>query len=239
MPFLTRYDDDRSAPGALEALRDLVVRAVLPALVVLAALAGLGWLLTDGPLSSVGRDESSVNRSLVADRTPGRNTATMLMSHVGNTEYVIGVCLLVVAVVWWRTREWWFAVVPLVAISLQASVFVATTMLIDRPRPPVPHLDPAPPTSSFPSGHVGASTALYAACFLMAVRLRNRVLRVAVRVLCVLAVAGVVVARLYRGMHHPSDVLAGLANGLVCALLAWGWVRREEPAAASRGQTRA
>jgi PAP2 superfamily len=35
-------------------------------------------------------------------------------------------------------------------------------------------------------------------------------------------------ARLYRGMHHVSDVLVAILNGLVAALLAWGWLRRDE-----------
>ena len=34
-------------------------------------------------------------------------------------------------------------------------------------------------------------------------------------------------ARLYRGMHSLSDVLVGLANGIVCALLAWNYLRRD------------
>jgi undecaprenyl-diphosphatase len=33
------------------------------------------------------------------------------------------------------------------------------------------------------------------------------------------------VARLYRGAHHISDVVAGLLNGMVCALLAYHWLR--------------
>jgi len=32
-------------------------------------------------------------------------------------------------------------------------------------------------------------------------------------------------ARLYRGMHHITDVGVGMLNGLLCALLAYGWYR--------------
>jgi undecaprenyl-diphosphatase len=28
-------------------------------------------------------------------------------------------------------------------------------------------------------------------------------------------------------MHHLSDILIGAANGLVCALLAWAYLRRK------------
>ena len=44
-------------------------------------------------------------------------------------------------------------------------------------------------------------------------------------------------ARLYRGMHHLTDVLVGVVNGVVCALLAWYWLRRRSDV--SSPQTRA
>jgi undecaprenyl-diphosphatase len=34
-------------------------------------------------------------------------------------------------------------------------------------------------------------------------------------------------ARLYRGMHHLSDVLVGFLNGIVRAVLAWNYLRRK------------
>ena len=131
-----------------------------------------------------------------------------------------------VAVVWWRTKQWWFAVVPLIAISLQALVFFFTTLLIDRERPDVEKLDDSPPTSSFPSGHTGAATGLYFTLALMALRIKHPVVRgvvVGVFVLIPLLVAS---ARLYRGMHHVSDVLVAILNGVIAALLAWCWLRR-------------
>ena len=152
------------------------------------------------------------------------------MSMVGNTEYVIGVGVIVCAIVWWRTKEWWFAVVPLIAISLQATVFVIAAAVVGRDRPPVERLDPTPPTSSYPSGHVGASTALYVSFALMATRISNVVVRRVVIMLCIIAPLLVSFARLYRGAHHISDIVVGILNGLLCALLAWNYLRRE-PAA--------
>ena len=149
------------------------------------------------------------------------------MSMIGNTEYVIAVGVIVCAIVWWRTKEWWFAVVPLIAISLQATVFVIATAVVGRERPPVERLDPTPPTSSYPSGHVGASTALYVSFALMATRISNVVVRRVVIVLCILAPLLVSYARLYRGAHHVSDIVVGILNGLLCALLAWNYLRRE------------
>lgn len=238
MAFLTRYLEDDSRPSFGSALRDFVLRAVAPAAVLWGLIVGFGFLLK-GPLEGLATGEESVNKSLADGRTATWNAITNVWSHIGNTEYVIAAGILVALLVLWRTKEWWYAIVPLIAISLQATVFVLATWLTDRKRPLVEQLDPAPPTSSYPSGHVGATTALYVSFALMAAsRIRNRGVRAVVVVLCVLMPVLVTYARLYRGMHHVTDVSVGALNGLVCALLAWRYLRRDDAGAAD-GQTRA
>jgi undecaprenyl-diphosphatase len=226
MAFLTRYDEDRSRPAFLPALKDAFTRAVLPSLLVFLVLLGVGFLLM-GPLKSFAQSENAVNVWFEERRTDTWNTVSHYMSMIGNTEYVIGVGVLVAGIVWWRTKEWWFAVIPLLAISLQATWFVIAAWLVGRERPEVDKLDPAPPTSSYPSGHVGASTALYVSFALMATRISHPVVRRVVVVLCLLAPALVTFARLYRGMHHVTDVTMGIVNGVACAFLAYGYLRRD------------
>lgn len=226
MPFLTRWDDDHSRPTFTSALRDAFVRAVLPAVLLFGVIVGFGFVLK-GPLEPFSEWENNVNRWFQDGRTQAGETITNVMSMIGNTEYVIAVAVIVSAVVWWRTKEWWFAVVPLLAISLQATVFVLAAAVVERSRPNVERLDPTPPTSSFPSGHVGASTALYVSFALMATRISNVAVRRTLIVLCIIAPLLVSYARLYRGAHHMTDIVWGIINGLVCALLAWNYLRRE------------
>ena len=223
--FIHRYDLDRSRPSVGSALRDMALRVLVPTIVVFAVIVGLGFLIT-GPLGDL-KSENSVNSSLADGRTSLWNSITAVWSHIGNTEIVIGVCIIAVAVIWWRTKEWWYAVVPLLAIAAQASAFVGATAVIGRQRPTVEHLDPAPPTSSYPSGHMGASTALYLTFAMMAQRIENVLLRRVVTIICVIVPFLVGFARLYRGMHHLSDVIVGAANGIVCMLLAWHYLRRD------------
>ncbi|WP_374970904.1 phosphatase PAP2 family protein [Terrabacter sp. BE26] len=222
--FVHRYEIDSSRPTVGSALRDLAVRALAPALVLFAAIVGVGFLIM-GPLGGLPA-ENNLSRSVASGRTSLMNSVTMVWSHIGNTEIVIGVCVVAVALIWWRTKQWWYAVVPAIAIALQASVFVAATTIADRPRPTVKHLDPAPPTSSYPSGHMGAATALYLTFALMAQRIETAWLRRLVTAVCVIVPLLVGYARLYRGMHHLLDILVGLVNGVVCALLAWNYLRR-------------
>ena len=103
----------------------------------------------------------------------------------------------------------------------QALVFLLTTLLIDRPRPDVPKLDQSPPTSSFPSGHTGAGSALYFGLVMLCLRRFPSVgARVVTTIVFGVVPFAVATARLYRGMHHPTDVVFGMLNGLVCATIA-------------------
>lgn len=224
MPFLMRYSEDESRPTVGELLRDVGVRVLLPAIALWAVIVGIGKII-EGPFGGL-QSESSVNRSMQSGRTPFWDNVTMVWSHIGNTEVVIGVCVLMVALTWWLTREWWLAVVPAIAIAVQATVFVVATTVTGRDRPDVEHLDPAPPTSSYPSGHVGASTALYVTLAAMAQRIANPALRWVATVVCLVIPFLVAYARLYRGMHHLSDVVVGFLNGLACFVLAWLYLRR-------------
>lgn len=226
MAFLNRYDLDRTRPDAATVRRDLLVRVLIPGIVLFGLLTGLGFLLK-GPLNGLEVSEERINTYLANHRSPLWNSITAAWSHIDNTEYVIGVCILLVALMWWRTKEWWYAVAPGIAISVQAAAFVPATNLVDRPLPTVPHLDPAPPTSSFPSGHVGAATALYWTLAMMAQRIENRPLRRLVTLICAVIPLLVAYARLYRGMHHLVDVLVGFLNGVISQVIGWLWVRRD------------
>lgn len=228
MPVLTRYDDDPSTPRVRDALRDAAVRAALPAAGLWLVVVASGWMLVDGPLRSVGRAEEQVNDAVAADRTPTWTTVSDYFSLIGSTPVIIGVCLAVCLALWLATRRWWLALVPLLAITLQSIVFVTSAYVVGRDRPTVKMLDDSPPTTSYPSGHESATTALYLSFLLLALRVRRPALRWGLVALCALMPALVFYGRLYRGMHHVSDLVAGIVNGLVCAGLAWGYLRRDD-----------
>ena len=231
MSTLTRWDGVSSPPPARRALRDLVVRSILPAAGLFALMCALGLLLVD--VLGDPEPEDDLVWWLQEQRTPTGEAVTHLFSSLGNTPVVIGIAALGTGVVMWRTRRWWYAVVPLLAITLQSLVFVSSAAVVGRDRPDVERLDPTPPTASFPSGHVSAATAVWTSFALYATRIENLAARRAVVVLCLIVPPLVAFARVYRGAHHVSDVLAGILNGVVCAFLAWRWLRTEEDDAPS------
>ena len=228
MGFLHRWERDASRPTVRAALSDFARRALLPVVPLWALVVGTGLLIV-GPLHSL-PEEDAVNEAFVPERTPLLNTVTSVLSNIGGTLFIIGACLLAIVLLWWRTGQWWLAVVPGIAVALQALVFITSSAVVGRGRPDVEPLDVAPPTSSYPSGHTGASTAFYLTMAMLAQRIRRPALRRAATTACVLVPMLVATARLYRGMHSPTDVAVGFLNGIACALIAWHYLRRDRRA---------
>ena len=192
-----------------------------------AACVGLGVLITDAGLTAgMRRWDVSVNRWFVHQRTGTIDSLTAVGSHLAETPTVIGVGLVVVALVWWRRRDLYAVGILVVGLTLEVSVFVTTTIFVDRARPPVHHLDAAPPTSSFPSGHTAAAVVLYVGLIIVVLRVWRRGARSAgVVTFLALVPLAVALSRLSRGMHHPTDVLAGAALGAAALVVACVAVR--------------
>jgi membrane-associated phospholipid phosphatase len=111
-------------------------------------------------------------------------------------------------------RRWREPMLVAVAVAGEVLIFLLVTMLVDRKRPPVSHLDEAPPTSSFPSGHTAASIVLWGALAVLAnERARSALVRNLFLVLAFVMPLLVASSRLYRGMHFLTDVLGGVLLG--------------------------
>ncbi|MER6596403.1 phosphatase PAP2 family protein, partial [Micromonospora purpureochromogenes] len=199
----------------------VVKRVLVPVALLLAFMVLLGVLVTRvldraWPFTV----EDAVNRELAADRTGGWNDVSLVFSTLASTQVIVlvtAVAALVLRLVLHRWREPLFLCA---AVSAQALVFLLTTMAIDRRRPAVEHMDVSPPTSSFPSGHTSAAVALYVGiALLLALRARSTAGKVTWWALLVLVPVGVALTRMYRGMHHPSDVVASFVNGGTCVAI--------------------
>ena len=204
--------------------RPLVAGAAVGAcgyLLMTAILVGIGLILTKLLLEgAVGRWDASVDRWFFELRTPTFDTVTEWGSLLGDTFTVIGVAAVVVIVLA-IGRHWAHISFLVGALVLEVTSFVTTTFVIDRERPTVPHLDEGPPTSSFPSGHTAASIVLYVGIAIITTSLvRNRLVRAIVWIVAVAVPVAVMLSRLYRGMHHPTDMVGSVVGAVGCLAFA-------------------
>jgi membrane-associated phospholipid phosphatase len=232
-PHADRLAERFGARFPAHPLRAVVVAALAGFGVLAALMIGLGLLLTHVLIpSGVGPWDNHVNAWFVDRRTPTLDTWTLWGSEIAMTQTVIVVGL-VVAIILAIARRWREVQFLVVAVAVEASAFLVTTLVIQRPRPTVPRLDISPPTSSFPSGHVAAGIALYVG---LAIVLASHVKHSAGRALLwIVAIAipfAIALSRVYRGMHHPTDVVASLIVLGPCALVVALFAARSGAAAA-------
>jgi undecaprenyl-diphosphatase len=209
-------DPAREKPGNLKHAAAIVAGGYVALVLVMLAL---GLVLTHLG-SSVGRWDESVNRWFEARRTPTWNSITGHATWFVNTIPAVGLAVVITAVLAFR-RRWREAMMLWIALSLELLVFLSVTFIVARPRPDVVRLDSAPATSSFPSGHTAAATVIFAGLAIIVLCCTARsMLRVLAFIFAVLATTTIGFARVYRGLHHPTDVFAGALLGVSCLFVA-------------------
>ena len=108
------------------------------------------------------------------------------------------------------------------AIAVEAATYRVATLLIHRQRPAVLRLDHLPVNASYYSGHTAASVAVYCGVALLItsrIRSASRESR-SVGWWPSRSPSSWRLSRMYRGMHHPTDVAAGMLVGIGSLLVA-------------------
>jgi undecaprenyl-diphosphatase len=203
-----------------------VVAFLTVALVGFAILAGLavaaGWALETYvlPDHGIGHADEHVNVWLGHHRTATRNDVSYWLSGIGDV-YAIPVVVALAALVAVVRRRWRTAAFVIAAIAIEAATYRVVTLAIHRERPRVPRLDHLPVNASYYSGHTAASVAVYCGVALL---VTSRIRGAGARTICwliALAIPALVAfSRMYRGMHHPTDVAAGALVGIGTLIVA-------------------
>ncbi|HTI73923.1 MAG TPA: phosphatase PAP2 family protein [Mycobacterium sp.] len=197
---------------------------------LVAVMVGLGYLVTDVlPSTAIGTWDTDVPRRLVEYREQTGVSESRLITSLSETRTIVILTALAAAAFRWKFGRWRESLVVIYAVVGETSIFMATTLLIDRPRPKVPKLDAAPPTSSFPSGHTAAAVCFYGAIAAIIIwHTRHRWLMVAAVVVGAAVPLTIAASRVYRGMHYPTDVLAGGLLGAIWLTVVIFYVRTHD-----------
>ena len=194
----------------------------------------LGLLVTRVivPYGGIGGADDSLVRTLSHHRASGLTDASLIGSIIAGgvvLPIVVGVCALVAALF----KRWRLGAFLVFALALESGAYRATTLLVHRDRPDVHRLESLPVNASYPSGHTAAAIAVYGG---LALLITSRISSLAPRVLIWLIAVAIPVyvafARMYRGMHHPLDILGGVVIG-IAALTAMVLVSRATGSAAA------
>ncbi len=224
---------DRAASDTAPAWAAARVVAVGYVVVTLALLA-VGLLLTHPLKGSVGAWDEHVNQWIAGRRREPFDTLTLWATRLCDTVPVIAIATIVAALMLLRHR-WREALFLALALVVDITAFLSTTFVIGRPRPGVVRMNSTPETSSYPSGHTAAATVLFVGiAIIVTCCTAKRVARAASITLAAVLAVLVGFARVYRGLHHPTDVIVGLLFGAACLLVAARAVRAVSTMVAAR-----
>lgn len=208
-----------SGEGEKQRFEFLSLSLALGLAAAIATLIFFGWL-TSEVLEGETRQFDEATRNAVHQLASPLLTTTMRgLSFVGSTLALsIGT---IIVVVQFALRKWGREA-KLFAITMIGAGLLNITLKLAFKRPrPVPFFNlTAPETYSFPSGH-----ALTSACFfgalaaILTARVKSQRVRLIVWLVCTLMFVVIGFSRIYLGVHHTTDVIAGFAAALIWILV--------------------
>jgi undecaprenyl-diphosphatase len=185
----------------------------------IATLIFFGWLADEALEGETRHFDEATRNAIHQLASPLLTTIMRGVSFIGSTlALAIGTTIVVVrfAMLKWGREAKLFAITMIGAGLLNVTLKLA----FKRPRP-VPFFNlTAPETYSFPSGHSLTSACFFGAlAVILTARVKSRRVRVIVWVVCTLMFVLIGFSRIYLGVHHTTDVIAGFAAALIWILV--------------------
>ena len=214
-----------SAPSHAHIVRNgrAAAGVVVAWVLILGVVVGLGELVAKNGNGNVLGDRAFPHW-LAAHRTPGLTRWSQVFSTLGGTQAIL-IAALATCVVFLAITRLWRPVIFIATLMVgEVGAFLAAAAVVRRPRPDITHLDHHLPTSAYPSGHTAAACCLYAAVAILVIGHARGWWRWLFLVPAIFTPALVALSRMYRGEHHPTDILGSLLFSALwltatCALL--------------------
>jgi len=189
----------------------------------IAASVVVVWVLIVGILIGIGKlimmakngngnllGDHTISHWFAAQRTPSLNGWSLDGSNLGATQDILIVAVVACVVFLAVTRRWRPVIFLAVVMFGELAAFLTIAFVVKRPRPDVPNLDSHLPTSAFPSGHLAATICLYVAIAILVIGHARGWWRYLFLIPAVVMPVMIALARMYRGEHHLTDILASV-----------------------------
>jgi membrane-associated phospholipid phosphatase len=170
--------------------------------------------------------DDSMRDFMVQHQNPAMRSFMRYVSILGDWPLHLALGLLLLAVAWISDSKKWTRIflAMLIAMAIAGLTGHVIKRTIPRPRPSVhaemrwggPHFSSK--YHSFPSGHVGASTAFFCTLLLASRR---------IGLACLPIPIVIAFSRMYLGVHYLSDVVCAAVLGILCALIVTRMFLRE------------
>lgn len=179
------------------------------------SLSVIGWLASGGNAALTAGFDESFRQAMRSIGTEPLTAAFRAITRLGSTLYlsIVGSAAVVVfAFLGWRRAIWLF----LIAMAGQIVLHHGFKAIFQRIRPE-PFFDyDIGDSYSFPSGHALASMAVYGTLAVLVIhRIRSPLPKAAIAVAAAVLVVLIGMSRLYFGVHHATDVLAGFTAAVI------------------------
>jgi undecaprenyl-diphosphatase len=206
---------DSSRPLDTKTRRVLLRAIPLSLVVAIMALLLFAWMAEEVLEAGTIRFDNSIRAAVHQRASPALTVFMRGITLLGSMEVLLPLVLIVVTFLLVRGKRY-EAIVLSVTMAGGVILNMVLKLSFHRVRPD-PFFDLATPASyAFPSGH-----ALLALCFygvmvrILSDSLKSREYRWMVWVGAVLLIGLIGLSRIYLGVHHASDVLAGYAAAIV------------------------
>jgi undecaprenyl-diphosphatase len=190
--------------------RGRIAAGLLVAWVLIVGIViGFGELvIKDGNGNVLG--DRTIPHWFAAHRTPALTHWSLIFTILGATTAILTVSLATCVVFLAVTRHWRPVIYIATVMVGELAGFLTATAVVKRPRPDVPHLDQHLPTSAYPSGHTAATCCIYVAIAILVIGHARGWWRWLFLIPAIAMPILVATSRMYRGEHHPTDVLGSL-----------------------------
>lgn len=181
----------------------------------IAALFFFGWLAGEMLEGDTRRFDESVRNFIHEFAFPALTNLMQLASFLGSTLFLTVFGVVIVIALYLRTHR--RGAILFTITTVGASVLLVILKLTFRRARPEPFFDTILPAShSFPSGHSLAAFCFYGALAeILTERTDKLWLQIIVWTAAAIMILLIGISRIYLGVHHPSDVVAGYAVGLI------------------------